>query len=595
MKLDPSQRRVVDAECDERLLVTAGAGQGKTEVVAARLVSLLDGGISASTEVLVLSFSRAAVHAIRSRLADRDLADVNVRTFDSFASELLLDLDEEPTGSYGARIRQAGAALRAAAEAPAAVADLRHLIIDEAQDLVGDRADFVLAILDALPVDAGLTVLGDPLQGIYDFVLDESESSTSSETFFTRLRDGYRLESVSLDHHYRARGTDCLRVLDLGVQLRSETDPSAATQLVETFKASLPSRRGIDDWTFVRSFTGRSAILCQSNAEVLRVSRAMSSQGVRHSVRRPAQHVGAAPWLGKALAPLPGPTAAQSDVEAALAAQVGGTHESVDCRWTLLKSTEGFSRNRYQINLRRVANRVRSGSVPLTLTAPDDASIVVSTIHRAKGLEFDNVFIVKASTDRYEDSWARIRRDYVALTRARDHLEVIELVRSWTSIREFHWLPGRLQERTGRRPKTRACAIEFTQSDVYTGRPTGSGAKSAADIQRVLTDAVPGSSVTAELDVERSDLDFPVYALLLDGEPIGVTNEEFGTAFARLFNVRRGVWPAELADLLLVSVETTAGDPRMTEQAGVGPGGFWLVPRIVGMARPQWDAMEEVR
>jgi DNA helicase II / ATP-dependent DNA helicase PcrA len=106
--LNAAQLAVAEAPIDSRRLVIAGAGQGKTEVVAARIGFLVDAEeLSASSEILVLSFSRAAVTAVRTRLQARDVPAANVRTFDSFAGQLLLDAETEPAGSYEARIRQA--------------------------------------------------------------------------------------------------------------------------------------------------------------------------------------------------------------------------------------------------------------------------------------------------------------------------------------------------------------------------------------------------------------------------------------------------------------------------------------------------------
>src|SRR4051812_46306974 len=86
-ELDESQLRVAEAPADARMIVTAGAGQGKTEVVAARLRHLLESeGLTGTDDLLVLSFSRAAVAAVQGRVrGDSLLAAVTVRTFDSFA------------------------------------------------------------------------------------------------------------------------------------------------------------------------------------------------------------------------------------------------------------------------------------------------------------------------------------------------------------------------------------------------------------------------------------------------------------------------------------------------------------------------------
>jgi len=591
--LDDSQRRVAEADAEARLVVIAGAGQGKTEVVAARLQHLMsEEGLSGSTAILVLSFSRAAVHAIRTRMLDRDLAEVNVRTFDSFAAEILLELsDNEPSGSFTERIREATRLIHEAKETPDGIVDLEHVIIDEVQDLVGDRAEFVLAILDRLDDEAGLTVLGDPLQGVYDFVLKESTSKLAFDDFYSQLSTKYGTERVSLDTNYRAQGYDCRRIVALADDLRALDAESALAKLTE-FENSLEHLDNIQEWDFVELYSGRSAILCRSNAEVLRVSRALMEQGIVHSVRRQAQSFGAARWIASALSDTRGPIVPQTYIEAAVASMAGDI-DAVDA-WNQLKVAEGPSRNSGQINLDRIRKRVRSTAVPLQLTQVDGADLIVSTVHRAKGLEFDNVFIVDGGyTPAHEDSLAKLRRKYVALSRARDNIAIVKPKWGGTTIVDYRWMPGRLQERCGRAGRSRAVALEIDGDDVYTSRPTSAGGSDATAIQDALRRASLGTPVEAELDRKRAEFESPIYTLTCDDKPIGRTTEEFGRDFAKTFNLRDGKWPVELGGVLLVSVETTAGDPAFTEQEGIGVGGFWLVPRVAGLAKPSWDVMEK--
>jgi DNA helicase-2/ATP-dependent DNA helicase PcrA len=593
--LDDAQRRVVDAPADARLMVEAAAGSGKTEVVAARVARLsADEGLSATAEILVLSFSRAAVHAVRTRVSEGDIAEANVRTFDSFAAELLTDLGIEPQGSYDQRIRQATAALDPEHEPPALITDLAHVIIDEVQDLVGDRAEFVLAILGHMEQHAGITVLGDPLQGIYDFVLEDSRSTMTFDAFYKTLTDRFGLRRMSLDHNYRARGADCLRLAEVVKALRLETDAERALHILSAFECSLPEVDRPSDWSFVKSYPGRTAVLCRSNADVLRVSRSMAGQNVRHTVRRPTRSSGAARWIAPGLGHLEGPLVAQSDVESALRAKLAEL-EATDA-WYLLKLAEGRSRNQHQIDLGRVRAKVNAAAMPMALTQGDECDLIVSTVHRAKGLEFDNVVIV-ASDMRFDDdeSWAGIRRSYVALSRARDRIVLARPIRATSSIREFDWFPDRLQERVGKSGHTRARAMEFHRSDVYSDRPSAGTGHAASTAQRVLEVAQSGSAVEGTLDTVLSDQERPIYNLTIDGLSIGRTTDDFGSAFAKLFKIKPGTWPAELVDLMLASVETIAGDPRFTEEAGLGAGGFWLLPRVVGLAKPLWDVMEEAR
>ncbi len=249
IELNNEQLEVVYAPADARLLVIAGAGQGKTEVVVSRIDSLVqEEDLDASQEMLVLSFSRAAVSAVRTRLDLRDVAAANVRTFDSFASILLLEAGVQPEGSFDARIRRATQILKEAEEAPPDVRLLRHIVIDEVQDLVGDRADFVVAILKRLDEDAGITALGDPLQGVYDFQLEDSLSKTSSEDVFKALKEKFGCEKVGLGRNYRARGKLPKQVVNLGDELRETEDGEEAEALLEDLVLDLPHRGEIDEW-----------------------------------------------------------------------------------------------------------------------------------------------------------------------------------------------------------------------------------------------------------------------------------------------------------------------------------------------------------
>ena len=99
--LNDAQREVVDAPIEERLLVIAGAGQGKTEVVALRIDHLVkEENLSASAEVLVLSFSRAAVTAVKTRLDAREVPAANVQNLRLVRRPTHFEAEEEPAGSF---------------------------------------------------------------------------------------------------------------------------------------------------------------------------------------------------------------------------------------------------------------------------------------------------------------------------------------------------------------------------------------------------------------------------------------------------------------------------------------------------------------
>ncbi|WP_197373249.1 UvrD-helicase domain-containing protein [Mycolicibacterium baixiangningiae] len=591
IELNDEQLEVVEASADTRLLVIAGAGQGKTEVVVSRIGSLvLDEGLTASDEILVLSFSRAAVSAVRTRLDVRDVAAPNVRTFDSFASVLLLGAGIEPEGSFDARIRRATQLLKEAEQSPDEIESLRHVILDEVQDLVGDRADFVLTLLKWLADDAGITALGDPLQGVYHFQLDDSLSKTSAKDVCEALTDSFGCETAGLGKNFRARGKFPKQVVLLGGELRATHDGEAAERLLEDLLLDAPDRGEIADWyDLVTPRKGRkTAVLCTTNADVLRVARYLNDKSVAHAVRRQAQDFGAARWIAGALGPLPGPKERRSDVEAALERLLA--ENDVDQKWNELKSAEGRTRDFDSLDLHRISRLIKARALPLPLTEPDLSSVIVSTIHRAKGLEFDSVFIVEPTwLPDGEDSWTRVRREYVALSRARDAIFICRLPHFKTKIKADDRL-GRFKEEAWSR-KTRGAtwtkAFEFLYGDVETAYPASSHAVDARHIQETLgsLDRV-GVRVYAELDETESTAEAPSYLLVTrDQQPLGRTSAAFGSAFQKTFGWLKNR-PTVIDGLSLVSVETVAGDYRESERAGLGISGFWLVPRITGLARP---------
>jgi len=99
MALTQSQKRAIQA-IDKNILVSAGAGTGKTRVLVERVLHLLKSQRAAITELLVLTFTEKAANEIKVRLSDnlhklglersrQDLEKAAISTFHGFASRLL--------------------------------------------------------------------------------------------------------------------------------------------------------------------------------------------------------------------------------------------------------------------------------------------------------------------------------------------------------------------------------------------------------------------------------------------------------------------------------------------------------------------------
>ena len=91
-KLNPEQKEAVEA-IEGPVMVLAGPGTGKTQVVAMRIGQILSKTQASPRNILALTFTEAGVTALRQRLIDligADAYQVTVATFHSFANEVIL-------------------------------------------------------------------------------------------------------------------------------------------------------------------------------------------------------------------------------------------------------------------------------------------------------------------------------------------------------------------------------------------------------------------------------------------------------------------------------------------------------------------------
>jgi DNA helicase-2/ATP-dependent DNA helicase PcrA len=238
-------------------------------------------------------------------------------------------------------------------------------------------------------------------------------------------------------------------------------------------------------------------------------------------------------------------------------------------------------------------NRLRSiisgGSLPWSLLESSPSDLVVSTVHRAKGLEFDRVFVMDGHRCNDVDPAESVRLDYVELSRARDEIYLASVPQPKAGYRRGagrRWVEQRWYKR---RPLPHA--MEFRPTDVDVHMPFGQDAAEAIQLQDLLVRSdMIGRNVTARLDERHSNNARPVYELLLeDGTKLGRTSLQFGNDFAKTFWRPRGAsWPVQLDHLMITAIESAAGEPDDTLALGLGPGGLWLVPRILGLATPKW-------
>jgi RecQ family ATP-dependent DNA helicase len=203
--LNKEQRIVYDSYINQNINVVAGPGSGKTHTLSLRVAKLVHHiGISPD-EILVLAYNRAVVSELKERLTKlfNDLGYSNIAkrlkilTFHGMAKRyckeeigdsdfgkwediFLQKLKSEP----GILLNQLG--------------KIKHILVDEFQDINDTRMD-VLSMLTSL-TESKIFIIGDPNQSIYGY----DRSVTNPYHYYEQFNANFQPVKYSLVNNHRS-------------------------------------------------------------------------------------------------------------------------------------------------------------------------------------------------------------------------------------------------------------------------------------------------------------------------------------------------------------------------------------------------------
>lgn len=572
--LDSHQQEVVDAPSSSRQVVIAGAGTGKTAVVAARTERLLvNEEIDPSSEILIVSFSRAAIAVVEARLRALGIQERGfASTIDALATRILVECEEELVIAEGfdARVARAAALLEDGRWLEGE--GFLHIVVDEAQDIVGERARLVAALLAGIDDECGFTVLGDPAQGIYDF----AEQGAQVRRLLDSLGPIRGVVETALYRNYRALSRHAQSVAHLVAQ-----EERAIAPAIEAISDSADELENIDGGPdllrYLKRWNGKTALLTRTNGEALIAARLLRDLGVHPHVEPLRDDVGLAPWLVDVVGGSASGAITRDEFEAGAVGQL-----SIDLivdSWRALR--------RYAAKGPATVDRARVRALLVRRPALDPwffadyfsaPDVVISTVHRAKGREFDNVVIARTvfgDSQGNEEDTARVT--YVALSRARQILASIDLEVPWNL--RFH--RGTARWYLGGKKAWQVSGVEVRPADIEPVWP-----EDEVNPSRVVPPP-PGTAVELKLDVKRSTLEAPSYLVNVGGDVVAKTSQRFGTDLAALVGTgtRRTIpWP-HLYDAVTLDRRSAVITDTVTGRSA-------LVPSfgVASIARLDWRA-----
>lgn len=433
---DKHQRLVISSSPESRMIVSAGPGTGKTAVACARAADLIKQGLDPN-HIWLISFTRTAVREIRDRIADY-LGDegaayaVTVATLDSHAWAIHSGFDETARiiGSYEENIDKARDLLLGNEGAAEYLQTVEHLIIDEAQDIVGVRAEFVLTLIEKLPRECGVSVFADEAQAIYGFADSEEDGGRTErqpplpEKIRERFPSGFEEKDLLEVHR-----TDSDRLLTIFTDLRrlvllpSSPGKDGKNKLTE-IKAEV--RRLAHDEVrpgYDHSLAGLNDgfILYRRRCDVLLASSFLRSYP--HRIRMSGLPVSIAPWVGVTLAEYKAPVLDEETFMDLWWSQVASgplAACSAEKAWETLVRIAG--RTRQSVDMRILRQRLGRKQPPAEICAAEagDRGPIIGTIHACKGREADVVHLMLPdNSDSCPDQDEEARIVFVGATRGR--------------------------------------------------------------------------------------------------------------------------------------------------------------------------------
>lgn len=425
-ELSDVQRRIISDAQSKYIVVAAGPGSGKTRVLVHKLASLMMLEDAKHEQLLMLTFSRAAATEFKKRLMaliGNAANFIEIKTFHSYCFDLL--------GKIGS-LEGAGEVIPKAVEminsGEVEIGRIAKsvLVIDEAQDMDGHEYALVRALMSRNE-DMRVIAVGDDDQNIYQF---RDSDSKYMKSFITELGaaqyeliDNYRSRKniVMLANEFAKTLSDRLKITPIhavsgengNVRIICHTSQNLAEPVVDNVTETYTD--------------GKACVLTMTNDEALQVCTLLNKRGIR---ARLIQSLGdfklrdlaeVRYFLKKIDDRLQTAVVSQELWEYAkseLNKKYGDSACIKICNNMIsdYEKTKGYSI--YRTDLDEFIEESQYDDF-----YPDELDTVyVSTIHKAKGREFDNVYMMlkKVCPDGGEQS----RKLYVGITRARNNLYI---------------------------------------------------------------------------------------------------------------------------------------------------------------------------
>lgn len=424
-ELSDKQSQIINDADSKYIVVAAGPGSGKTRVLVHKLAALLLLEDVKHEQLLMLTFSRAAATEFKKRLIELigNAANfVEIKTFHSYCFDLL--------GKIGSLegvddVVKNAAEMIKNGEVEQGKIVKSVLVIDEAQDMDANEFDLISAMMQAND-DMRVIAVGDDDQNIYAFRGSDSK-------YLRTLIENRGATKYEMTENYRSGATIVALANSFAktIQDRMKLAPVEAVRedcgIVRiTHHHEKHMETAVVNEVISTQGNSQCCILTNTNDEALRLLGLLTKSGIRAKLIQSLDGfrlynlVEVRYFLKKIDAGLKSPVIS-NDLWNRAKEHLFDAYAGSPCLeicGNLIRDFEETNPTKYRTDLEEFIRESNYEDF-----YPDDHEIVfISTIHKAKGREFDTVYMMldgnTAATDEEK------RKLYVGMTRAKNALYI---------------------------------------------------------------------------------------------------------------------------------------------------------------------------
>lgn len=426
--LSPRQREIIEDKESQYIMVAAGPGSGKTRVLVHKLASLMLLEDVKHEQLLMLTFSRSAAIDFKEKL--RKLIGsaavyLTAKTFHSYAFDLLGkmgDLNESDS------VIETAVRMIREGEIEHSKITKKVLVIDEAQDMDEHQFALVQTLIEEND-DMRVIAVGDDDQNIFEGIHRKNGSGSVN---LSRFMDLYRAKKYELVENYRS--------IKPVVEFSNRFVQDIPNRLKENPIVSV--KDGIGDVKIVKFISpnleypvfkhlkkyppkGSVCVLTKTNDDALKVMALLNYKNIKAKL---IQNSDGFPlheliefrdfleWIKKNNEPIISINDWDSAVEKLKKKYQESTLLEICLRALDVYKNQNDRLYRNDFELFLMESKISD------FERGSNNEVVVSTIHKAKGREFDRVYVMVKDLRINSEEERRVL--YVAFTRAKNQLFV---------------------------------------------------------------------------------------------------------------------------------------------------------------------------